>query len=305
MNYILLDLEWNDAYFKKLHGFVNEIVEFGAVKLDENFNEVDRFVKIVRSSITNRLSSRFKELTGMTNEQMQSGIPFDEALKQYKQWAGQDTITLTWSNSDLHTLYHNCVNFISDASAAQIGKYVDLQKYFQYELGLMGNPQKNQISLSNAATLFGVNFSDESLHHALDDSYLSAAILRKCYNKEHFELFITDTSSNNFYEKMMYKAHYINNMNHPLIKKEDLHIFCPKCKKRAEKISSWRLKKPWFHTTFLCKECNLKFKGAVAFKRFYDKVEVKKRVFEPSVKVTVEKSTKFSGKEKNSFIKTK
>ena len=54
MNYILLDLEWNDAYFKKLHGFVNEIVEFGAVKLDENFNEVDRFVKIVRSSITNR-----------------------------------------------------------------------------------------------------------------------------------------------------------------------------------------------------------------------------------------------------------
>lgn len=305
MNYILLDLEWNDAYFKKLHGFVNEIVEFGAVKLDEKFNEVDRFVKIVRSSITNRLSTRFKELTGMTNEQMQSGVPFNEALKQYKQWAGEDTITLTWSNSDLYTLYHNCVNFISDASAAQIGKYVDLQKYFQYELALMGNPQKNQISLSNAATLFGVDFSSDSLHHALDDSYLSAAILRKCYNKEHFELFITDTSSNNFFERMMYKGRYIRNINHPLINKEDLHILCPKCKKQAEKVSAWRLKKTWFNATFLCKGCNIKFKGAVALKKFYDKVEVKKKVYEPSVKVVAKKNSAFSEKEKNFSVKTK
>ena len=284
MNYILMDLEWNDAYCKRLNGFVNEIVEIGAVKLDENFNEIDRFSQIVRSAITKRLSSRFKELTGITNEQMQEGIPFGEALQRYKKWAGEDTITLTWSNSDLHTLYHNCVNFIGDYKAAEIGRYVDLQKYFQYELSLVGKNQKNQISLSNAAILFDINFENETLHRALDDSYIAAVILRKCYVKEHFEDFIIDTSNDNFYKRMMYKPQYIQDIPELSINKEQLYINCPKCKSKARRNTAWRLKKPWFHASFFCENCKLRFKAAVALKKLYDRVEIKKRVFEPGIK---------------------
>ena len=297
MNYILMDLEWNDAYCKRLNGFVNEIVEIGAVKLDENFNEIDRFSQIVRSAITKRLSSRFKELTGITNEQMQEGIPFGEALQRYKKWAGEDTVTLTWSNSDLHTLYHNCVNFIGDYKAAEIGRYVDLQKYFQYELSLVGKNQKNQISLSNAAILFDINFENETLHRALDDSYIAAAILRKCYVKERFEKFIIDTSNDNFYKRMMYKSHYIQDMSEPSINKEQLYINCPKCKSKARRNTVWRLKMPWFHASFFCENCKLRFKAAVALKKLYDRVEVKKRVFEPGVKSTSPK--KVNAVEKN------
>ena len=234
MNYILMDLEWNDAFSKKLNGFVNEIVEIGAVKLDENFNEIDRFSQIVRSAITKKLSNRFKQLTGMTNEQMQQGIPFAKALENYKAWAGEDTITLTWSNSDLHTLYHNCVNFIGDYKAAEIGKYVDLQKYFQYELSLKGEKQKNQISLANAAILFGIDFETDTLHQALGDSYIAAAILKKCYVKKHFETFIIDTSKNDFYKKMMYKVHYLNDMSDLMIDKNSLSVNCPKCKNKLK-----------------------------------------------------------------------
>lgn len=286
MNYILMDLEWNDAYCKKLKGFVNEIVEIGAVKLDENFNEIDRFSQIVRSAITKRLSTRFKELTGITNEQMQEGIPFGEALERYKKWVGKDTITLTWSNSDLHTLYHNCVNFIGNCKAAEIGRYVDLQKYFQYELSLVGENQKNQISLSNAAILFDINFENETLHRALDDSYIAAAILRKCYVKERFENFIIDTCNNGFYERMMYKPHYIQDMAEASLNKEQLYINCPKCKSIARRNTAWRLKMPWFHSSFFCENCKLKFKAAIALKKCYDRVEVKKRVFEPGFKRT-------------------
>ena len=35
MQYIILDLEWNTAFDKRRKEFVNEIIEFGAVKLDE------------------------------------------------------------------------------------------------------------------------------------------------------------------------------------------------------------------------------------------------------------------------------
>jgi inhibitor of KinA sporulation pathway (predicted exonuclease) len=300
-----MDLEWNDAYCKKVGGFVNEIVEIGAIKLDQSFNEIDRFSIIVRSAITNRLSTRFKELTGMTNEQMQEGIPFAEALEKYKKWAGDNTITLTWSNSDLHTLYHNCVNFIGDSKAAEIGEYVDLQKYFQYELSLKGKTEKNQISLANAAILFDIDFENESLHHALDDSVIAAAILRKCYVKEHFEKFVINTSDNEFYKRMMYKVRYIDDINNPAINKEQLNISCPKCKKRAKRISVWRLKKPWFHSSFICNDCNFKFKAAVALKKFYDRVEVKKKVFEPSIKSYASKNTNVQSKSKNSAVKTK
>ncbi len=305
MNYILMDLEWNDAYCKKLRGFVNEIVEIGAVKLDENFNEIDRFSQIVRSAVTNRLSNRFKELTGITNEQMQQGLPFPDALEQYKSWAGDDTITLTWSNSDLHTLYHNCVNFIGDYNAAKIGKYVDLQKYFQYELSLKGNPQKNQISLSNAAILFNINFEADTLHRALDDSYIAASILKKCYVKKHFDSFIIDTSNDDFYKKMMYKVHYLSDMSDPAIDKRKLYVNCPKCNKQAKRLAAWKNKKPWFHSFFICENCNLKFKCAIALKKFFDRVEVKSRVFEASAKPTAYKKNNSLEKTKKSVAKQK
>ena len=35
MAYVVFDLEWNSGYCKKTKGFINEIIELGAVKLDE------------------------------------------------------------------------------------------------------------------------------------------------------------------------------------------------------------------------------------------------------------------------------
>ena len=38
MQFIIMDLEWNNAYCKKLKGYINEIIEFGACKVDKDFN---------------------------------------------------------------------------------------------------------------------------------------------------------------------------------------------------------------------------------------------------------------------------
>ena len=48
MNIVILDLEWNGAYSRRLHGFINEIIEFGAVKLDAQLNITDRFSCFVK-----------------------------------------------------------------------------------------------------------------------------------------------------------------------------------------------------------------------------------------------------------------
>ena len=74
MNYVILDLEWDSAYFVKEHRFINQIIQIGAVKLDDNLEIVDSFQKIVKSSISKRLTTRFVELTGITKEMMQKGL---------------------------------------------------------------------------------------------------------------------------------------------------------------------------------------------------------------------------------------
>ena len=65
MNYIILDLEWDSAYSVIHKRFLNQILQIGAVKLDENFNIIDVFDVTVKSSFSKRLSKRFIELTGI------------------------------------------------------------------------------------------------------------------------------------------------------------------------------------------------------------------------------------------------
>ena len=65
MSIVFLDLEWNNAYSKIHQRFVNEIIEIGAVKLDDEYNEIDRFDIIIRSQITKKLGGRFKNLTNI------------------------------------------------------------------------------------------------------------------------------------------------------------------------------------------------------------------------------------------------
>ena len=48
MNFVILDSEWNGTYSRRLKGFMNEIIEFGAVKVDGNLHVLDTFDALVR-----------------------------------------------------------------------------------------------------------------------------------------------------------------------------------------------------------------------------------------------------------------
>jgi DNA polymerase III epsilon subunit-like protein len=63
MDFIIMDLEWNNTYARKTKGFINEIIEIGAVKLDENLNFKDKFSCLVRPQIGKKLRGSVKELT--------------------------------------------------------------------------------------------------------------------------------------------------------------------------------------------------------------------------------------------------
>lgn len=288
MNYIILDLEWDSAYSARHKRFINQILQIGAVRLDGNFNITDTFEQTVRSSVSKKVTGRFAALTGITTEKMRDGIPFDEAVDRYNEWAGKDTVTMTWSDSDLYSIKENEECLLSGGRRFAVEKYLDLQKFVQGELKKAGYEDKNQISLSSAAELLGVDTEGLELHTAKDDSLLCVALLKKCYNKESFEPFIRDTGDPEFYRRLRFKPYAISNINDERIDKSQLVFYCDRCGAKANRTSVWRYRNRWFAAKFTCPKCARRFSGRLTFKKTYDDVLVRRRICE--IKTAPEKT---------------
>lgn len=288
MGYIVLDLEWNSAYYKPQGRFLNEIIQIGAVKLNESFEIVDTFQMYIKSKIVKKLSNRTINLTGITNEQMNSGVSFREAVTRYNNWAGIGNITMTWSDSDLYAIVENSRIFLDNSLKFSLGGYLDLQSYIQGELRLLGHAITNQISLANAAEMLGISTEGFELHNAKDDAYISAIMLRRTYNKERFVKLIRDTSDNSFYDRLFFRAYCISNIKDSRIDKKALKFSCPKCKKPIKTNSKWRYKNNWFRSEQTCQRCDIKYRAMVSFKQTFDEVVVKRRILPMAKTVTEE-----------------
>ena len=86
MNYVIIDLEWNGTYVKKVHGFFNEIIEIGAVKLDANMREIDRFQAIIKPAVSKKLTKLVTDLTSITDEELTDGGTFTGAMAAIKRF---------------------------------------------------------------------------------------------------------------------------------------------------------------------------------------------------------------------------
>ncbi len=279
MHYIALDLEWDSGYSKKYGRFVNQILQIGAVKLDEQLNVVDSFEVTLRSAISKRVSGRFARLTGITSEKMREGVAPEAAVAQYNAWAGEDTVTMSWSTSDLYTILEN-EKYILENIQFKIEKYLDLQQYIQNEMSLAGEPCQSQISLADAAVHFAVPTDDFALHTARDDSFVCVALLQKNFAADRFAALIRDTRDPEFYRRLCFKPYYLNDLNDPLVDREKLKLSCEECGNALKRVSKWRYRNRWFCAKFLCEHCEKEWNGRVCFRKNYDHVIVKQRVTE-------------------------
>ena len=278
MEYIVLDLEWNSVYFKPQNRFINEIIQIGAVKLNSALEIIDVFQSTVRSAVSKKLSNRVISLTGITNEQMLSGVSFRDAVKAYNEWVGEDAITMTWSNSDLYAIVENSRTFLTKNETLKITKYLDLQSYIQAELRILGFQITNQISLATAAELLNISTDKFDLHTARDDAFVCALMFKNCFNENKIGDFIKDTTESSFYDRLFFKPYCIINLNDKRINKNHLKFECNNCSKAMNRLKRWKQKNNWFRSEFYCENCNITNKCMVSFKQTYDKVVVKKRM---------------------------
>ena len=115
MNYIVLDMEWNQPWpgspssRKVLPVQIRgEIIQIGAVRVTEDQQVAGEFQVLIRPKYYRRLNRRVSKLTGIKEADLRdNGIPMAEAMGQFRDWCGEDVIFLTWGFDDITILQEN------------------------------------------------------------------------------------------------------------------------------------------------------------------------------------------------------
>ncbi len=276
MSYVILDLEFNGSYSKSLHKFVNEIIEFGAVKTDDEFNITEKFSVLVAPKIGKNISPKVKELTKITYEELkENGKSFEQAVSEFTAFTA-DSVIVTWSTTDIHTLIENFLYYTGSPVLPFLARYCNMQEYCESCLGL--HDASCQLGLSACANQLGIEFSEEEHHRAFADAELSLKCLKKLVGKYKIDSFIQDASVSSFYEKMMFKNYFITNINNPDIDKTKMYFDCPDCGKPLARAGKWKIHNNAFTADFECADCKEEYVGRVSFKKKYDEIAVKKKL---------------------------
>lgn len=275
MSFVILDLEWNTAFCKELGKYVNEIVEFGAVKLDKNLKVIDTFSSLVKPTVAKEIHPQVKKLINIDFEELKNAQDtFPYVLDKFARFLGECTL-LTWSNTDLHTLLDNSELHFMDENLPFLKSFCDLQKYCEYSLGVSSS--NRMLGLSSCAQVLGLVEGENQSHRALDDANLSLKCLKALYNRRHFEEFV-ETCDEEFYKKLRFKNKYITNINNPNLDREQLFFDCPDCNVRCVRKSKWSKANNTLNAFFVCPECKESFKGRVQAKVKYEGVVISKKI---------------------------
>ena len=174
-NYVVMDLEFNypNTAFRSTKNNIRlgaEIIEIGAVKLDSNLRETDRYSGYVRPKVYTKMNGKVRELTHITTEMIHNARPFEEAIPDFLSWCG-DADFLTWSENDIFVLEDNML--YNGMEIKDLPECYDVQLMFDDQVMQEGR----RFALNYAAWKLGIE--TEPCHAALNDAVNTAAILRK------------------------------------------------------------------------------------------------------------------------------
>jgi len=196
MNYIIFDLEWNQSSHPDHASRVDkdgrqlpfEIVEIGAVKLNENRDMVGEFSELVKPQIYHEMHYITSKLIHLQMEQLEKGKPFVEVMTKFLEWSGEDCMFCTWGPLDLLELQRNMEYYGMEPLSDRPVKYLDIQKLFS----IAYEDKKSRRSLEYAIDMLGIH-KDIPFHRAFSDAYYTAQVFDMIEDPEVLEKVSFDT----------------------------------------------------------------------------------------------------------------
>lgn len=175
MDYIVLDLEWNQPRYyretveKPVH-LVGEIVQIGAVRLNWRLGKKKELRLLVKPQYYKKMHGKVSRITGLKNEDLKDGISFPEAFRKLAKFCGSDFVFLTWGPDDIPMLRDNLALFSLDED--WIPEFYDLQVFFAHQIA----KEKRQFALEDAIEMLGEK--PFQAHDALCDARSTAVVCR-------------------------------------------------------------------------------------------------------------------------------
>ena len=188
MDYIVLDMEWNQPWpgspsAKKVLPVQirGEIIQIGAVRVTEDQQVADEFQILIKPKVYRRLNRRVSKLTGIKESQLkEQGVPYPEAMEQFRAWCGEDIVFITWGFDDITILRENLRLYGLDESWTS--RWYNAQMIFNAQTD-GSNAQK---ALKTALEIFEIEPSRPA-HDALGDAYHTALICARLDLKRGME----------------------------------------------------------------------------------------------------------------------
>ena len=177
MNYIILDMEWNQAErrTKMVQSPVllrGEIIQIGAVKTDGDFNYIDKLKLAVCPKYYKVMNRHVEQITGITSLQLTYGERFPQAFKRFRQWCGEEFRIITWGFDDIGILADNLVLHGLDPTFGR--DYINLQLIYNSQV----DGEKRQCALSGAMERLGIPMEAHA-HDAMNDAYFTYEVCRR------------------------------------------------------------------------------------------------------------------------------
>lgn len=177
MQYVVLDMEWNQPWpgsptAKRvlpvaIHG---EIIQIGAVHLNEDGTLGDEFQVLIQPKYYRRLNSRVAKLTGIKESRLRrEGLPFVQAIAKFQQWCGEDCVFLTWGFDDIRILQENIL--LHGLDPQWVARWYNVQMIFNAQT----DGSTAQKALKTAMAMFEIE-PTRPAHDALGDAYHTALV---------------------------------------------------------------------------------------------------------------------------------
>lgn len=186
MHYIVFDLEFNQAEHPSKDNKSDsdikcpfEIIQIGAIKLDENLNVIGSFNRLVNPQVYRELNKYVKAITNLTIEVLNNSKDFSIVYNEFLNFIkAEGCVLCVWGTVDLKELIRNVKYHNLDVSSLP-KDYIDIQKYATKYLKC---PKGTNIGLQKAIELLDVPL-EHNLHDAYNDAYYTAEVFRKIFDK--------------------------------------------------------------------------------------------------------------------------